>query len=322
MIKKIVLLILLSSLSILVAKTEFFHWNFKTVNYTLEASFSEETYRFYRQRTRNRDYSLFATDSFDDKLITNFAKSIEKLSNKNNLTHLDQLYLVVAFIQSLPYTSDSVTTGKDEYPRFPYETLYEKGGDCEDTAILAAAILSEMGYECVLIQLEQHMALAVSFKEGQGDYYLLNGKKYYYLETTGSNWTLGEIPDEYRGQKATPLVLEIRPSINIEAGVKTEYNDDPNDNSAKVTVSADLFNVGSAPAREMTLNIVIASEEEGFAYDQYLSPEYILYEEKSMTVIKSDLRAVKNNQFRVIIQAVQDNLIIGELVGGWINLNE
>jgi predicted transglutaminase-like cysteine proteinase len=308
--------------SMLLAKTEFFHWEYKSKNYTIEAGFSEKTYRFYRQRTRDRDYSFYATDSFDDKLITNFAKSINKLSQKNELSTLDELYLVVAFIQSLPYTTDSLTTGVGEYPRIPYETLYEKGGDCEDTAILAAAIFREMGYDSVLIQLEQHMALAVNLEEGQGDHYLIDGKKFYYLETTGSNWALGEIPEEYRGQTAIPLPLVIRPSISINAEVRTEYSDDPGDPLVNVTVTVELKNLGSAPAEEMQLYVFLESHEESKVYDQYLSPEYQLDEEESMTIIKRDLHAVKNSEFRIVFQAVQDSLIIGELAGEWISAGE
>jgi hypothetical protein len=51
----------------------------------------------------------------------------------------------------LEYTSDLVTEGYDEYPRYPIETLVDKGGDCEDTAILAASIIRGMGYGVVLL---------------------------------------------------------------------------------------------------------------------------------------------------------------------------
>jgi len=63
------------------------------------------------------------------------------------MTSRETIDFVGSFVQQLPYTSDRVTTPYDEYPRFPLETLYEKGGDCEDTAILAATILKEMGYD-------------------------------------------------------------------------------------------------------------------------------------------------------------------------------
>ena len=65
----------------------------------------------------------------------------------------------VSFAQNLPYTADDVTTGFDEYPRFPYETLYDNGGDCEDTSILVSAMLRELRYGVALLHFPGHMAV-------------------------------------------------------------------------------------------------------------------------------------------------------------------
>lgn len=315
--KYLLSVLLLTVLTTLLAKTEFYHWEYGGNKYTIEAQLSEDTYRFYRNRSRDRDYGFYATDPFDDKLIKNFAQSMGRLSRKNDLTALDELYLVIAFIQALPYTTDIVTTGVGEYPRFPFETLFENGGDCEDTAILAAAILTEMGYDSVLIQLEDHMAVAIHFKEGTGDYYSLEGKRYYYLETTGNDWVLGEIPTEYQGQSAKPLPLVYEPSVSLKAGVETEFYDDPDDREVKITVSVDVTNIGSADARGLQLYIYIDSDESDKVYDQYVSPRYDLDVEDDMTVIKSDLKAYKGKEYRIVIEAVYHGLLIGELTGDW-----
>ena len=42
---------------------------------------------------------------------------------------MEKVNLVITFVQSLPYTSDSVTTAFDEYPQYPMETLVEYGGN-------------------------------------------------------------------------------------------------------------------------------------------------------------------------------------------------
>jgi hypothetical protein len=33
-----------------------------------------------------------------------------------------------------------------------------------------------------------------------GSYYTLDGVKYYYIETTGTGWSIGSVPSEYAGQ--------------------------------------------------------------------------------------------------------------------------
>jgi hypothetical protein len=110
---------------------------------------------------------------------------------------------------------DSVTTLADEYPRYPVETLFDRGGDCEDTSILTAAILDRMGYDVALLELldRQHMAVGLSigtitFSYGHGWHYEYNGKKYYYIETTGENWEIGEMPADYTTAKARVYPLK------------------------------------------------------------------------------------------------------------------
>ena len=80
---------------------------------------------------------------------------------------------VMAFVQSLPDTIDKGTTPYDEYPRYPVETLFARGGDCEDTPILVAALLDRLGYDVALLVLEnaQHMAVGVSITDTYESYY-------------------------------------------------------------------------------------------------------------------------------------------------------
>lgn len=51
-------------------------------------------------------------------------------------------------INSLTYQADKVGV---DYWKTPEETLIEKGGDCEDFAILAMTILKDLGYEAHLV---------------------------------------------------------------------------------------------------------------------------------------------------------------------------
>jgi len=112
---------------------------------------------------------------------------------------------VLAFVQSLPYTSDSVTTGRDEYPRFPIETLVDDGGDCEDTSILFATLTLLMGYGTVYINPPNHFAVGILGNDLRGTYWTYpegSNKTYYYCETTGDNFKIGQLPDEFSGQSA------------------------------------------------------------------------------------------------------------------------
>lgn len=113
---------------------------------------------------------------------------------------------VLFFVQQLPYSSDdtpaSYTGGAVpahalhvadgvEYPKYPVETLVDGKGDCEDSSILAAALLSLMDYDVVLLGYSDHMAVGVQMTDFgpyyagyTPKYYDFGGKRYYYVETT------------------------------------------------------------------------------------------------------------------------------------------
>ena len=105
----------------------------------------------------------------------------------------DRIDFVLSFVQSLPYTHDDVTTGYDEFRRYAIETLIEGGGDCEDTTILVGAILRGLGEKTALIFTPGHIALGVS-GNFSGASVTHNGTTYYYCETTGTGWTVGDLP--------------------------------------------------------------------------------------------------------------------------------
>ena len=103
----------------------------------------------------------------------------------------------VTFVQSLEYVSDIIGTGYDEYPKFPLETLYDEGGDCEDSSILLSSLIRETGYGTVMVMFDDHMGVGIQGAEDMEGYYFEdNGIRYYYVETTTSGWGIGEMPEE------------------------------------------------------------------------------------------------------------------------------
>lgn len=176
-----------------------YEWNFAGTNWRLTLPVSLSLYVEYVERPRpilGAAYVDMAKDPKDDVYIDNLIQQINSTVLKSGFTEVQKLNFVISFVQNLPYTVDAETTPYDEYPRYPIQTLFDRGGDCEDTSILAVALLDRMGYDTALLHLEnaQHMAVGVSIAVGYGSYYNYDGKRYYYLETTGEGWQIGEIP--------------------------------------------------------------------------------------------------------------------------------
>jgi hypothetical protein len=64
----------------------------------------------------------------------------------------------------IDYVNDVVNIG--DYVQFPYETMKNKNGDCEDLAILYASLLESVGIEAVIIRYPEHVLAGYINKMG------------------------------------------------------------------------------------------------------------------------------------------------------------
>lgn len=180
-----------------------FTWSYGGKQWTWDLPIPKSLYDAYKgvtvyDRTRNGPAGYGYLVTTRDSYVAQLADQLHKTASNEGYGTYDEVSFILAFVQSLPYTSDSVTTGYDEYPRFPVETLVDNGGDCEDTSILFATLVLILDYEIILVNPPKHIAVGVLGTNLQGSYYTWNGKTYYYCETTGNNWRIGGMPSDYR----------------------------------------------------------------------------------------------------------------------------
>ena len=128
-------------------------------------------------------------------------KGVGRSMKNRGLTAAGQL--LVHPVQSIEYVDDMTSTGYTDFPKYPLETLYDQCGDCEDSSILLGALLKELGYGCIFIELPEHVAIGVkATDDAPGTYYDYNGSHYLYIETTNSGWDIGTLPDDFNEEKA------------------------------------------------------------------------------------------------------------------------
>lgn len=292
-----------------------FSWSFRENEWYLAMNFDKGIYNAYKSRSRSRDYDLFASDPYDDKLIKSISDTLKKVGKDNGLTDSEIPYFAISFVQSLPYTPDEVTTGFDEYPRFPYETLYDDGGDCEDTSILAAAILQEMGYGAVLIELPNHMAVGVKCSSDVSGYsYNFNGQRYCYLETTGENWPIGQLPDEYKSSKAKIIPVYARPVLEVKFNSSYQYNY----KYVYVDVDITVKNLGSEEAKNTKIYVALQTSDTSKVWSQIESPYIQIQSEGDYIYNVKNLHAPTGRNFRIYVRAYGDNVISDEAISNWI----
>ncbi|WNY24930.1 hypothetical protein [Methanolapillus millepedarum] len=172
-----------------------FHWEFEGDQWSYTVYIPEDSYTYFKSKSHTRnDYEQYALSDYDRACIRQIADTLTVQGQENNYTQKEIALNAIAFVQSIPYASDLSTTGYDEYPRYPVETLVDGYGDCEDSAILGAAILNEMGFEVALLEFPHHMALGLK-SDGTKTKTISDGTHHYeYVETTTTDFEVGEIP--------------------------------------------------------------------------------------------------------------------------------
>lgn len=193
-----------------------FTWQVGRRDWSWSISLSQTGYEYFKHLPRipTDDYSLYVTNPADDVYLNGLVKEFRNAQTNAKLNEYQMIELVVAFVQSIPYVEDKVSTGQEEYPKYPIETLYEQSGDCEDKSILMASLLDRLGYGVVLLAMPNHMAVGVKGASSiPGTFVTYQGNRYYYLETTSVDWQIGDIPSEMEKSKAKILPLVPKPVL-------------------------------------------------------------------------------------------------------------
>jgi len=181
---------------------------------TVTLDIPRDLYDYYKNQTHPTNVtpdtiSTYTITARDKQYIHALVNRLKDASDFKSYSARNDYHNVVAFVQSIEYADDidPVTRQITEYPKYPIETLADGTGDCEDTAILTAALLKEMGYDVAVVLPPGHAAVAVACDNCNGYYYPLKGTRYYYLETTGAGYSLGTMDKKYQtaGAKIIPF---------------------------------------------------------------------------------------------------------------------
>ena len=186
-----------------------YEWPYQNKGYTVFLEIDNDKYQWYKNRDVNRTpqrIGKFAMASFvttQDIVITQLANELYDLAVLEGFNESEMIDFILRFVQySVLYSEDIETKGCVEYWRYPVETLIEQTGDCEDSTLLFASIMDNLGYDTVLLFYiidddSGHLATGVHIDNLLiEDFIEYNEKKFYYCETTSVGFTIGEKPSE------------------------------------------------------------------------------------------------------------------------------
>lgn len=152
----------------------------------------------YQRGLMPRQFCVFTVEGYitDDYTVQEVSSKLSDMTERMN--DIGRLYFVNNFIHKvIEYKSDLDMHNSRDYYQYPAETILSRQGDCEDMAILEAAILREMGYDVLLLTNGNHAITGVAGIECSGDHTDYSGKSYYHLDPT-MNVGIGiSVDDEY-----------------------------------------------------------------------------------------------------------------------------
>jgi hypothetical protein len=151
-------------------------------------------------------------DQTGDWIINQVLAKVNEVARIENLSRYETMQLLLSFCQKPNFSwilDESCTEigNPPDYFRFPVETIYDKRGDCDCTALMGFVLFMKAGISSAYILMlgdgsSKHAAFAVGdvpddIASSLNGIITIRGKKYYFCETVGDAWKVGVLPDSY-----------------------------------------------------------------------------------------------------------------------------
>ncbi len=128
-------------------------------------------------------HTMFLNKEKDNDITEEIIKKLKKIALK---TQFSLVEVITAFVQGAIEYQHSKINDINRVKYYPYETLYQIEGVCEDTSILLAKLLISCNYEVVFLSYERakHLAIAIKVNSHKYSSYTYKKKYFAYIETT------------------------------------------------------------------------------------------------------------------------------------------
>ena len=148
--------------------------------------------------------------------------SLQNIGDSLKLNRTDFAYMVVSFVQDIPYNYVLPDSCDDKHSDFPCVPLVKYGilspveflctlqGDCDTRTVLLFTLLRNFGYEPVIVNSHEylHSMLALDIPTS-GDYLEYKGKRYAFWETTNVGWLPGMLPPDMNNTNYWNVILDL-----------------------------------------------------------------------------------------------------------------
>lgn len=160
---------------------------------------SEESHDISSSMIDSQEYYYYYTnDPLQEDMYKSILSQMDAIRQKLGLTSDEYVELITTYVQTITYDDNA-----PNIPRYPVETVIDMKGDCDETSMLLAGLLSRAGYDVVLLSFdyEEHMTVGIN-ASGYNAYPDTGG--YSIIETTIYSY----IADNY-DMTSIPVVIDV-----------------------------------------------------------------------------------------------------------------
>ncbi len=163
-------------------------------------------------------YRAMVSDPDQEQVFSDLINELRRVRQLQNLSDDEYLELTAAYVQSLRYEPL-----KQDFAKFPFRTVVDGAGDCDDKSLLLAGLLAREGYPVALLSFEPEGHMAV----GVGSYdYRYKETGYAFIETTNYSF-IGEPTDKLEGNltlHSYPVIIIISNGTKLySSGNETQF---------------------------------------------------------------------------------------------------
>jgi hypothetical protein len=124
--------------------------------------------------------------------LKDLATDLTQQCHGNDACEINKMF---DYVTHIPYRTDHTS-------RSPKKVLQTNWGDCDDKSNLFASLLNERGFDYRFVYVPHHVFVVVHVEDEKSLPFLsarltINGKKYYYAETTAAGSHIGEFNGQF-----------------------------------------------------------------------------------------------------------------------------
>ncbi len=165
-----------------------------------------------------------------------------------------------------------------------------------------------MNSDVVLINPPRHMAVGVNI-DAYGNYWFFEGKNYFYLETTGEGYEIGECPEEYQ---VSVNIYGLSPMQVISHNWEASWD------NRKLDISINVKNLGTTIAKNYKVWVAFDAGND-LVLNPVESDPFDLQFGRDIT-INLTLDVPRNERTRLIVEVFNDNgYYISQSFSEWFN---